>query len=145
MKLRVFPHRRFDTRGADGEANGFLIPVYNHHDQFIPDERAPKQVYLTVCATGARKGPHLHMRRWGYFTCVRGNVRIVARFGDEYVVAYTGQDHAYQTVEIPAGIPNTVENVGDVDAYVINTPCPAWHADDQDEHPVTEWSPPPGL
>jgi dTDP-4-dehydrorhamnose 3,5-epimerase-like enzyme len=145
MKLRVFPHRRFDTKGADGQANGFLIPVYNVHEQFLPAERAPQQVYLSVCGIGARKGPHLHQKRWGYLTCVRGNARVVAKFGDEYVVAYTGQDHGYQTIEIPAGIPNCLENIGDVDAYIINTPSPAWRPEDPDEHPVTEWNPPSGL
>jgi dTDP-4-dehydrorhamnose 3,5-epimerase-like enzyme len=145
MKLRVFPHNRFNTNGGDGRANGFLIPIYNHHDQFIPAERSPKQVYLTVCAAGTRKGPHLHMKRWGYFTCIRGNARVVARFGDEYTVAYTGEDHGYQTIEVPAGVPNCLEAIGDADAFIINTPSPAWHADDQDDHKVTEWNPPAGL
>jgi dTDP-4-dehydrorhamnose 3,5-epimerase-like enzyme len=145
MQLRVFPHKQFATKGADGQANGFLVPIYNHHDGFVPGERSPKQVYLTVCAAGTRKGPHLHMKRWGYFTCVRGNARVVAKFGDEYVVAYTGEDHGFQTIEVPAGIPNCLENVGDGDAYIINTPSPAWHVDDQDDHAVTEWDPPPGT
>jgi dTDP-4-dehydrorhamnose 3,5-epimerase-like enzyme len=145
MRLRVFPHQRFDTRGADGQANGFLVSVYNEHEGFIPQARAPAQVYVSICAIGASKGPHLHRRRWGYLTCVRGNIRVVARFGDEYVVAHSGQDHGYQTVEIPPGIPNRVENVGNVDAYIINTCNPAWQADDPDDHPVDGWNPPPAL
>jgi len=77
------------------------------------------------------------MKRWGYFTCIRGNARVVAKIDGEYSVAYTGEDHAFQTIEVPAGIPNCLENVGDVDAYIINTPSPAWHVDDQDDHVVT--------
>jgi len=145
-KLRVFPHKRFETKGSDGQANGFLVPIFNVHDGWIPAERQPQQVYLTVCAPGTRKGPHLHMKRWGHFTCIRGNARVVAKLGDEYVIEYIGEAHQYQTVEVPAGVPNMLENVGDVDAYIINTPSPAWHVDDQDDHPVTDWTfsePPP--
>lgn len=32
-----------------------------------------------------------------------------------------------------------IQNVGSCDAYVINTPLPASHKDDQDEHQVQEW------
>jgi dTDP-4-dehydrorhamnose 3,5-epimerase-like enzyme len=130
----------------DGKNNGFLIPIFNTHEGFIPETRQPKQVYLTVCAPGTIKGPHLHMKRWGYFTCIRGNARIVAKVGpDQYDVAYTGKDHGYQTIEVPAGISNMLEALGDEDAYIINTPSPAWHVDDQDDHPVTEWNPPAAL
>jgi dTDP-4-dehydrorhamnose 3,5-epimerase-like enzyme len=142
MKLRTIPHPRISTKDSAGQVNGFLIPVYNVHEGFLQDGREPKQVYLTVCAPGTQKGPHLHLKRWGYFTCIRGNARVVARLGEEYVVAYTGQDHQFQTIEVPAGVPAVLENVGDEDAYIINTPSPAWRADDQDEHPVTGWNPP---
>jgi mannose-6-phosphate isomerase-like protein (cupin superfamily) len=142
MKLRVIPHNRILTKGSDGQFNGFLVPIYNVHDGFIPEARQPKQVYLTVCSPGARKGPHLHFKRWGYFTCIRGNARVVARLGDQYVSEYTGEAHAFQTIEVPAGVPAMLENVGDVDAYVINTPAPAWHVDDQDEQTVADWNAP---
>src|SRR5262245_34986458 len=120
MPLRVFPHRRIPTRAADGGDNGFLLEIYNEHDRFLPEGRAPRQVYLTVCRPGRQKGPHLHMARWGYFTCISGNARIVAKLGTEYVAEYTGEGHGFQTIEVPAGVPAMIENVGDVDAYVIN-------------------------
>jgi dTDP-4-dehydrorhamnose 3,5-epimerase-like enzyme len=142
LTLRVIAHPRIVTRGPGSEVNGFLIPLYNRYEGFVPQDRQPEQVYLTVCQPGAQKGPHLHMKRWGYFTCIRGNVRIVARLGGEYAIAYTGVDHGYQTVEVPAGVPALIENIGSEDAYVINTPSPAWRPDDQDDHPVTGWSPP---
>jgi mannose-6-phosphate isomerase-like protein (cupin superfamily) len=139
--LRTFAHDRIATKGPDGQPNGFLVPIYSVHDGFLPEGREPKQVYLTVCSRGARKGPHLHYHRWGYFTCVRGNVRIVARVAGQYVSAHTGEAYAFQTVEVPAGVPAMIENVGDEDAYVINTPSPAWRPDEPDEHPVDDWNP----
>jgi dTDP-4-dehydrorhamnose 3,5-epimerase-like enzyme len=145
VKLRVLAHPRITTRGPEGSVNGFLVPLYNLYEGFLSPEQRPEQVYLTVCRAGAHKGPHLHLKRWGYFTCIRGNVRIVARLADGYDAAYTGEDHAFQTVEVPAGVPAVIENVGGEDAYVINTPSPAWRPDDQDDHPVTDWNPPAPL
>src|SRR5689334_2521725 len=98
-KLRVIPHNRYTTKDSAGQVNGFLVPVFNVHEGWIPPERHPQQVYVTVCSPGMRKGPHLHMKRWGYFTCIRGNARIVAKLGDHYDIAYIGESHQFQTVE----------------------------------------------
>ena len=142
MKLRTQSHTCFSTKDGNHQENGFVIPIFSEFDAFVDENHFPKQVYLTVCKPGTRKGPHLHMKRWGYFTCIRGNVRIVARLGTEYVSECTGEDFQYQTIEVPAGTPAVIENIGKVDAYVINTPSPAWHKDDQDENPVTDWHEP---
>jgi dTDP-4-dehydrorhamnose 3,5-epimerase len=136
MPLRVKKQPRIETSHDDGRPNGFLIPIFNVHDGFIPPDHYPKQVYLTVAAPGEVKGPHLHLKRWGYFTCIRGNAKIVARTDDGYEEYYTGENYDFATIEVPAGIPCALQNIGDIDAYFINTPCPAWHADNQDEHPV---------
>jgi dTDP-4-dehydrorhamnose 3,5-epimerase-like enzyme len=139
MKLRTLSHPRIVTKDEKGSENGFLIPIYNVYDNFVDASHHPQQVYLTVCAPGTRKGPHLHLKRWGYFTCIKGNVRIIARTSDGYQVEYSGEAHEFRTIEIPAGVPALIECVGDEDAYVINTPSPAWRADDMDEHPVADW------
>ena len=85
------------------------------------------------------------MKRWGYFTCIQGNARVIAKLPEGYAVAYTGEDHGFQTIEVPAGTPSMLEALGDKDAYVLNMPSPAWHVDDQDDHPVTDWDPPASL
>jgi dTDP-4-dehydrorhamnose 3,5-epimerase-like enzyme len=137
--IRVVRHARITTRDPDGIVNGSLISFWNIHEPRLPADRAPEQLYVTICAPRARKGPHLHRRRWGYFTCIRGNVRIVIRTEHGYEVAHTGEDHEFATVEVPAGCAALIENLGDTDAYVINMPSPAWRADDPDEHPVDNW------
>ena len=139
MALRVVPHPRIATRNQAGQPNGFLLPVWNVHETTLPDDRTPQQLYVTVCAPGARKGPHLHLKRWGYFTCVKGNVRVVVRTPAGYEIAFSGEEHAFATIEVPAGCPALIENPGTIDAYVINTPSPAWHKDDVDDHPVEGW------
>jgi dTDP-4-dehydrorhamnose 3,5-epimerase-like enzyme len=136
MALRVQKHSRFTTKDDDGHPNGFLIPIFNIHDDFVSPENKPQQVYLTVCEAGKVKGPHLHLKRCGFFTCVRGNIRVVARTPSGYEEYFSGEDYEFATVEVPAGIPSAIQNIGGEPAYVINTPSPAWHVDDQDEHKV---------
>ena len=128
---------RIVTKATDGIVNGFLVPIFNVHDGFLSESQYPKQVYLTVCAPRAIKGPHLHLKRWGLFTCVRGNVKIIIRTPDGYIDKFSGEQHGYATVQVPAGIPSALVNLGDEDAYVLNMPAPSWHEDDPDDHPVS--------
>lgn len=136
MPLRLHKHPKISTRNSEGKITGFLVPIYNHHDGFIAGENSPKQVYLTVCDVGQIKGPHLHMKRWGFFTCIRGNIRVIVKIDNGYEEYYSGEDYEFATIEVPAGTPAALQNISDEPAYVLNMPSPAWHVDDQDEHPV---------
>ncbi len=130
------PNRRIVTRNALGAPNGFLVPIVNVHEGFLRPEQWPQQVYCTVAAAGEVKGPHLHMKRWGLFTCIRGNIKIVVRVDGEYREYFSGEDHDFATVQVPAGVPNALVNIGEGDAYILNMPAPAWRADDQDDWDV---------
>lgn len=137
MPLRTADHPKITTRSSDGQVNGFLVPIVNAHEPFPDAAHWPKQVYVTVVAPGKVKGPHLHMKRWGLFTCIVGNAKIVVKGEDGYEEYLTGVDHQYRTIQVPAGVPAALQNIGDTDAYILNMPSPAWHVDDQDEHSVT--------
>lgn len=134
MPLRTHAHPRFITKHSDGEPNGYLVPIYNIHDAFFEPERRPQQVYLTVVAPGKAKGPHLHFIRTGFFTCIKGNVKIVVKVDGRYEEYFSGEDHEYLSVEIPTGVPALVVNTGSTDAFVLNMPSPAWTPDMHDEH-----------
>ena len=134
--LKLYSHSRIETKSNDGVTNGYLIPIYNDHESPISKEQRPCQVYLTVVAPGAVKGPHLHMKRWGLFTCIKGNIKIVVRTPNGYKEFFSGENHGYQTVQVPAGWPSALQNQGNIEAFVLNMPSPAWTPDDQDDHPV---------
>lgn len=134
--IRRKPNPRIVTTDRDRRPNGFLVPIYNVHDGFVSREQQPQQAYLTVVAPRSTKGPHLHMRRWGLFTCVSGNVRIVVREEERYEHYYSGELYDYQTIQVPAGLPAALVNDWDEPAFVLNLPSPAWQQDDQDDHPV---------
>ena len=137
MTLRIQKHPKHVTKNRFGKSNGFLIPIFNVHDGFIAGENSPQQVYLTVCDVGEVKGPHLHKKRWGFFTCIQGDIKVVARTEAGYEELYSGEHHDFATIEVPAGTPSALQNIGDSPAYILNMPSPAWHPDDQDEHAVT--------
>jgi dTDP-4-dehydrorhamnose 3,5-epimerase-like enzyme len=136
MALRISKHSKRVTKDKKGSTNGFLIPIYNVHDDFVSEDHTPKQVYVTICDVGSIKGPHLHLKRWGYFTCIKGNVRVIVRNNGIYEDYFSGEDYDYATIEIPPGTPAAIHNIAEEQSYVINTPSPAWHIDDQDEHPI---------
>jgi dTDP-4-dehydrorhamnose 3,5-epimerase len=137
QEIKIKKNKKFVTKNQDGKTNGFLVPIINIHDHFVADEQWPKQVYLTVASPKEIKGPHLHYKRWGLFTCIKGNIKIVVRIEDQYLEYFSGENYEFQTVQIPAGIPAALVNIGNEDAYILNMPAPSWHPDNLDEWDVT--------
>lgn len=137
MPIFIQNHLKIITKNKEGRLNGWLVPIFNVHDGLIATAQHPQQVYLTVIAPRAIKGPHLHLKRWGLFTCVRGNAKIVVRTENGYEEYLTGEDYEFATVQVPAGVPAALQNIGDEEAYMLNMPSPAWHVDDKDEHSVS--------
>ncbi len=137
MQVLVQKHPKIVTKNKEARPNGWLVPIFNVHDRFISNAQHPQQAYLTVIAPREVKGPHLHMKRWGLFTCIIGNAKIVVRTESGYEEYLTGEDYEFATIQIPAGVPAALQNIGAKEAYMLNMPSPAWHIDDQDEHPVS--------
>lgn len=124
------------TTSNNGEENGFLIPIINVHEDFVNKDQWPQQVYCTVAKPGEIKGPHLHNKRWGLFTCIKGDVKIVIKIETKYEEKFSGENHNFSTIQVPAGVPSALVNVGECDAYILNMPSPSWHPDDQDDWSV---------
>jgi dTDP-4-dehydrorhamnose 3,5-epimerase-like enzyme len=137
MRIRSYTHPKLPTRDLKGEANGYLIPIYNEHESPIETAQKPCQVYLTVVGPGAIKGPHLHMQRWGLFTCIKGNIKIIVKTPQGYEDHFSGEDYEYRTVQVPAGWAAALHNQGKSEAFVLNMPSPAWTVENQDDHPVS--------
>jgi dTDP-4-dehydrorhamnose 3,5-epimerase len=134
MDLRTQSHPKIATHDPDGRCNGSLVPIYNINERFFAPGREPQQVYLTTVLPRSIKGPHLHYLRTGFFTCIKGNVRIVVKVLGEYQQYYSGEDHQYRSVEIPVGVPAVIQNIGDDEAFVLNMPNPAWTPEMKDEY-----------
>jgi dTDP-4-dehydrorhamnose 3,5-epimerase len=136
MQIKTKNNPKITTKSSDGKENGFLIPIINVHENFVEPSQWPQQVYCTVAKPNEIKGPHLHKKRWGLFTCIKGNVKIVIRVDNQYVEKFTGEDYNFATIQVPAGTPSALVNIGEADAYILNMPSPSWHPDDQDDWDV---------
>ena len=134
MNIRTQKHPKFITKHKDGAANGYLVPLYNVHDGFFAAGTGPKQVYLTVISPGETKGPHLHQIRTGFFTCIKGDIKIVLKTAEGYKEFYSGENHDYLSVEVPTGTPALMVNSGEGEAFVLNMPNPAWTPGMNDEY-----------
>ena len=137
MSILKITHPKIETKGEDGKPNGYLVPIFNVEDNIISKGQHPQQVYLTVVSPKSIKGPHLHKKRWGLFTCIKGNIKIIIRNKTIYEEYYSGENHKFQTIQVPSGIPALLQNTGNEEAFVLNMPSPAWKQDDQDDHPVS--------
>jgi hypothetical protein len=133
-KIRTKKIPAIVTRNGTNAVTGFLLPVYNIHDGFFAPGREPEQVYLTVIAPRAIKGPHLHFVRTGCFVCIKGNARFILKTASGYEIYLSGEVHDYLMVEVPTGTPAALQNLGDDEAYVLNLPFPAWTPTMNDEH-----------
>ena len=133
-KIRTQSHQKFVTKNSEGDKNGFLVPIYNIKEGFFEPGNEPQQVYMTTVLPNSIKGPHLHFVRTGFFTCIKGNVRVVLKIDGDYQEFYSGEDHDFLSVEIPKGIPAAIQCLGDTEAFVLNMPNPAWDKDMNDEH-----------
>jgi dTDP-4-dehydrorhamnose 3,5-epimerase len=134
MAVRIQKHPKHITRNRDGTDNGYLVPIYNINDGFFATGAEPKQVYLTVIYPGQSKGPHLHYIRTGFFTCIKGDVKIVLKVPGGYKELFSGESHEYLSVEVPTGVPAMLINQGEGEAFVLNMPNPAWTPTMNDEH-----------
>ena len=134
MNIRTIPHKKFTTKNEEDQPNGFLVPLFNIHDKFFQAGKEPQQVYLTTVLPGMVKGPHLHFIRTGFFTCIKGNVRVILKVDGEYRIFFSGEEHDYISIEVPTGVPAAIQCLGNEEAYMLNMPNPAWTPEMNDEH-----------
>ncbi len=126
--------KKIITKNKNDIPNGYLLPIYNIHENFFDKEKLPEQVYLTVVSPNQIKGPHLHFIRTGCFTCIKGDVRFILKQESQYEEFYSGENYGYLSVIIPTGVPAAIQNLGNTDASILNMPYPAWTPEMDDEH-----------
>jgi hypothetical protein len=121
------------TKDSEENPNGTVIPIWHVDDGYPID-----QVYLTTVAPGCHKGPHLHMKREGRFTCIQGNAVIIT-LSDGLYTSHFFEEYKPWILTVPAGTTAAIYNIGEQEAFFLNMPCPPWRADDPDECPVQDW------
>ena len=134
---KVKPNRQIVTHNRNGKENGFLVPILDIMDGFMPPEDFPRQVYMTVVDPGEIKGPHYHLERYAMYTCIKGNIKVVIKVDGSYITLYSGEDYDYATLWIRAGIPTAVINLDqEYPGYILNFPNPSFLETPKDDHNV---------
>lgn len=133
-RLKIKNNLKIKTKNALGQNTGHLIPIYNINDKFLTNKEIPRQVYVTIVNPKKIKGPHLHFKRNGFFTCIDGNVKFVIKLKNSYKVVYSGERYKFKSVYVSKGIAVAIKCLGNKKAIVLNMPNPAWSPNMNDEH-----------
>lgn len=116
----------------DGHVNGSLIPVWKDWENIITVK--PEMVYVTTVNPGEIKGPHLHIIRHSYFTCIKGKVIFVVKgkSGEYYEIESSYENPVL--VEVPRNYASGHINISNEVSIILSLVNPAWRPDNRDEH-----------
>lgn len=129
--------QRIHTKDKAGNHNGLVIPVWSLLDGIVPPEMYARQVYVTTVTPGAIKGPHLHMKRWGMFCCIKGNVKIITKTKEGvYGIWHSGDHYDHALIQIPPGVGAAIQSICTEESYVLNLPSEPYDPADPDEHAI---------
>lgn len=113
----IEPAKKIYTKGADGKENGFIV-------ELMKDGRFTTS-YLSCCYVGSFKGYHLHKVRKANYVCIRGKLKVTL-FTKNGKEEYTLSADDPQRLSIPINTPTGLLNVGAEEAWIVNTPFPAY-------------------
>jgi dTDP-4-dehydrorhamnose 3,5-epimerase-like enzyme len=119
----------------DQHVNGSLTVIWRDWDKIIED--TPKMIYVTTIEPGEIKGPHLHLKRNSYFTCIRGKVVFIAKDkSDNYLEIESSEDDPV-LVQIPHGYPSAHINIIGEQSTILTISDLAWKPNDNEMTNVT--------
>lgn len=112
------------TKDHSGKENGFLVELAKDGNLTT--------VYLSACAPGSFKGFHLHKVRTANYVCIRGKVKVITYTNG--VRQETILDSALpERMNIPTMVPTGLSNEWEEEAWIVNTPDPAYDPELKDE------------
>ena len=95
----------------DGHQNGDLTVIWRDWDKIL--KTPPKMIYLTTVNPGEIKGPHLHLRRTSYFTCVEGKIIVIIRDSDGLYHEIECSSEKPRLICVPNNIASAHINISD--------------------------------
>lgn len=116
--------KKVTTFDLNKKENGFLLE--------LGKDGKLTTAYLTAAFPGCFKGYHLHKVREANYVCVKGKVKIILyteKGREEYILSSDDP----KRLHIPTMIPTGLSNEWEEEAWIINTPTPAYDPDLKDE------------
>ena len=119
----------------DNHVNGSLTVIWRDWDQIL--KNTPKMVYVSSVEPGEIKGPHIHVKRNSYFTCIHGKVVFILQSDEgEFLEIESSAENAVM-VYVPKNIASAHINLSDSTSTVLTLADLAWRPNDQEMKNVT--------
>lgn len=114
----------------DGHLNGDLTVIWRDWDKIL--KNSPKMIYLTSVNPGEVKGPHLHLKRTSYFTCVEGKVIVIIHDSDGLYHEIECDSEKPRLICVPNNIASAHINIDQNVSKVLVLADVAWKPDDNE-------------
>ena len=128
----------------DQHVNGSLSVIWRDWDGII--ENHPKMVYVSSVNPSEIKGPHIHLRRNSYFTCIHGKVIFILREPSGNYIEIESSEEKPVMVIVPKNIASAHINVSDKISRVLALADISWKPNDNEmislqfeDYPWKKW------
>jgi dTDP-4-dehydrorhamnose 3,5-epimerase len=129
-KFEVFELENHITKDIhDGHENGNLTVIWRDWDKIV---NSPQMIYLTSVNPGEVKGPHIHLRRTSYFTCVEGKVIILVRDVDGILHEIECSSEKPRLICVPNNLASAHINISNNVSKVLVMADIAWKPNDNE-------------
>ena len=125
-----------DTKDiVDKHVNGSLTVIWKNYDDLI--KNPPKMVYVSSVNPGETKGPHLHIKRSSYFTCIHGRVGFILKNLDGKYIEIESSTENGMMVFVPKNVASAHINLSNETSQILALADIAWRENDDEMKDVT--------
>jgi len=125
-----------DTKDiVDKHVNGSLTVIWRNYDDLI--KNPPKMVYVSSVNPGETKGPHLHIKRSSYFTCIHGRVVFILKNLDGKYIEIESSEENGMMVFVPKNVASAHINLSNETSQILALADIAWRENDDEMKDVT--------
>ena len=125
-----------DTKDiVDKHVNGSLTVIWKNYDDLI--KNPPKMVYVSSVNPGETKGPHVHIKRSSYFTCIHGRVVFILKNLDGKYIEIESSAENGMMVFVPKNVASAHINLSNETSQILALADIAWRENDDEMKDVT--------
>ena len=125
-----------DTKDiVDKHVNGSLTVIWRNYDDLI--KNPPKMVYVSSVNHGETKGPHVHIKRSSYFTCIHGRVVFILKNLDGKYIEIESSAENGMMVFVPKNVASAHINLSNETSQILALADIAWRENDDEMKDVT--------
>lgn len=114
----------------DQHENGTLTVVYRDWDKIVSD--SVRMVYVSSVNAGESKGPHLHLKRTSYFTCIHGKVVFIIKENNGNYLEIESSAEKPVMVVVPRNIASAHVNLSDDVSRILTLTDISWKPNDNE-------------